>query len=127
MARWITAAGLCLGLFGAACDDPPACYPGEYEACLCGEGTEAVRGFRQCDDAARYGACICDGTVPGLEEGTGGLAAFLSPCSEDADCETGLCHPFNAKGPHCSSPCERDDDCPPPSTGCNLMGICKVP
>ena len=43
---------------------------------------------------------------------------LMSPCQSDAQCETGLCYPFNAKGPHCTKPCTHDSECPPPADGC---------
>ena len=117
----------------AACDDPPVCYDGEFEACFCGE----ERGYRTCSEAT-YAECVCNGDIPGLvgglldNEGGGGaggqpLIGFLETCDTNEQCETGLCHVFNAKGPRCSKPCETEADCPPPSPGCNMMGICKAP
>lgn len=117
------------------CDDPPVCYEGEHAQCFCGD----ARGYQTCAQA-QYGACVCNGDTPGLpgglaEGGSGGqggaggapLLPFLSPCDDDAQCETQLCHVFNAKGPRCSQPCTDDDGCPPPSPGCNMMGVCKAP
>jgi hypothetical protein len=123
---WITATG--------GCDDPPICHDGEFEACLC----DTERGYRTCVDEA-YGECVCNGDTPGLPgglaEGGGGnggaggqpLLPFLDPCDNDEQCETMLCHVFNAKGPRCSQSCTVEGDCPPPSPGCNGMGICKAP
>jgi hypothetical protein len=109
-----------------ACEEPRECYPGDYRACACGE----ERGYQRCDEDA-YAACVCDGTTPGLVDasggGGGGLLPFMSPCNQDAECETGLCFLFPAKGPYCSKPCSVPADCPPPSTGCNNMGVCKAP
>src|SRR5947199_269409 len=83
-----------------------------------------ARGYMQCaDDGSRYGACDCSGKIPAgagvlvdaapPPDGAGAadaadaapaLAAFLDPCSDDAECATHLCFPFNAYGPHCSMP-----------------------
>jgi hypothetical protein len=124
--------------------DGRACYPADYERCTCDDGED---GYRRCDDAGDgYGTCDCSGTIPGLTtgagsggngaggggsggDGAGGAAKlpFMSPCATDDECETGLCHPFNAKGTLCSKPCSIDSDCPPPSPGCNMMGVCKAP
>lgn len=126
----------CLVLLLGCADDAPACYDGEYQACTCGQ----AEGYAQCD-AGRYGACDCASGTPGLGGaaanavgGSGGAGGsepeqvgYMDPCDDDEQCETGLCHPFNAKGPHCSQPCSDPSDCPPPSPGCNNMGICKVP
>jgi hypothetical protein len=106
-----------------------------------------VSGYRACDVSRRaYGACLCDGTTPGLDASVpssspGDAAArdaaeasakraFLEACAADTECETGLCYPFNAKGMRCTRKCTSDTaatDCPPPSTGCNNQGVCKVP
>jgi hypothetical protein len=52
---------------------------------------------------------------------------FGSECAVDDECASGLCYPFNAKGPHCSQPCALPEECPPEADGCSGMGICKVP
>ena len=48
-------------------------------------------------------------------------------CEKDEDCESGLCFPYVAKGPHCTITCTMDSDCPPPSNACSGMGVCKAP
>jgi hypothetical protein len=118
-----------------------ACLPEDVERCSCADGRP---GFRVCDPAAgkSYGACICDvDASPYLPQlaaegdgGDGGEAAgggltFLSPCDPSDDmCAPGTsCDSFPAKGPHCSKPCKVATDCPPPSPGCNMMGVCKAP
>jgi hypothetical protein len=127
---------LCGAPTAASCaDGDPACYPTDWRACNCDDG--AV-GYQQCGtDGSAYGACDCSGTIPGLTTascsggeagaGGGGKVAYLCACSTNEECETGLCHPFNMKGPLCSKPCAADTDCPTPSPGCNNMGICKAP
>ena len=119
--------------------EPPGCYPGDHLGCSCSE-TQGKTGYRACSDG-QYGACVCDGSTPGLAgiggaggqtPGTGGEGGtdkqpFLAPCDHDEECITGLCHAFNAKGPRCSKPCETSSDCPPPSPGCNNKGVCKAP
>lgn len=57
----------------------------------------------------------------------GDLLPFMSMCETDEECETGLCFPFNANGPHCTHACETDLECEDPSPGCNGMGVCKRP
>ncbi|WP_394849278.1 hypothetical protein LZC95_17755 [Pendulispora brunnea] len=120
--------------------DERTCYRGEYRACACGKDRS---GLAACLDTENdYGACDCSGAIPGLEldggVGDGGLETdagheagaklpFLQPCDVNEQCETGLCFPFNAKGPHCSKSCKSDGDCPVPSPGCNNMHVCKVP
>jgi hypothetical protein len=126
---WILAAHAC------AMEGRP-CAPDDYRYCDCPSG---VRGYEQCaDDGSEYGPCDCSGTIPpgagvlveaGVPDaddaGEGGLAGFLEPCVDDGDCETMLCFPFNAYGPHCSQPCTKDTDCPPPSPGCSGKMVCK--
>jgi hypothetical protein len=122
-----------VGLAGCDVVDPRACLPGDFEHCACDDGRD---GFSQCDaEGSAYGPCgrcgesAFGGSGPGGSGSGagGGLVGFLEPCEEDADCETGLCHPFNAKGPRCTRPCEGDADCESPSPGCNMMGVCKAP
>jgi hypothetical protein len=48
------------------------------------------------------------------------------PCTAHTQCVTGLCFPFNSKGPHCSAPCTEPCQCPG-TTGCSNMGVCKAP
>jgi hypothetical protein len=116
------------------------CLPEDVERCTCADGRS---GFAVCDpkSGSSYGACNCAlDASPYLPEpaeagpdtgaGDGGLS-FMSPCSQAAgapQCPSGTsCDNFPAKGPHCSKPCHVPTDCPAPSPGCNLMGICKAP
>jgi hypothetical protein len=64
---------------------------------------------------------------PNLLDAGAGTLGFMEACATDEQCTTGLCYPFNARGPHCSHPCTVDGDCEAPSPGCNGMGVCKVP
>lgn len=134
--RATSAALLAAAAIGAAAcevDSGRECYPGDWLACTCG----ADRGYQQCDpEGAGYGACDCSGAIPGLAAsagagsgGSGGAALlpFMSACDADAECQTGLCYTFAAKGDFCSQPCVDSAECPPPSTGCNMMGVCKAP
>ena len=82
------------------------------------------------------GACASDDSDPmpqpaadaGADPADAGeLASFMEPCENDDQCETGLCFPYNAAGPHCTHACENDLDCEEPSPGCNGMGVCKRP
>jgi hypothetical protein len=153
-ARIVSGSSVVLTVFALGCEgEERACYPGDFVACACDDGLD---GYAQCDaEGAAYGACGYCGTTPGLADvasstsfsgdttgsgGAGGAAAggsggaggaellpFTSPCESDEQCETGLCYSFAAKGPHCSQACDGPEDCPPPSPGCNGMGICKVP
>jgi hypothetical protein len=119
-----------LALAGARCHDTPLCYEGDYIACRCADGRS---GFAACAEGGEaYGECACD-ELPGVQppdgtggQGGGGLLPLYVPCEDDAECESGLCYPFNAFGPHCTQPCEDANDCPAPSSGCNGKGVCKT-
>jgi hypothetical protein len=135
---------LLAALASPACQTNGArCAPGDYVACAC---PTRVLGFARCAPSGEeYSLCDCSGALPpgvvDLEAGahsdgpasddagdaTSGKLPFMSPCAKDVECETGLCFVFTAKGPRCSKGCQVDTDCPPPSPGCNLQGICKSP
>jgi hypothetical protein len=120
----------------AACrDERPACYEGDFAACSCPDGKA---GYQACLPAEEgYGACVCDGTTPGLDgsfedvadadAGPADKLPFMSKCTTDAECETGRCHLFSQQGAFCTKTCKEITDCPPPSSGCNTRGICKAP
>jgi hypothetical protein len=79
------------------------------------------------DDGADAGDC-----TPVTEDLTppeGATLKFMDPCvaGQDAQCETNLCYTFNMRGPHCTARCTQACECPPPSGGCNNMGVCKAP
>ncbi len=135
-ARAALASGLVALAAAAACYQPPVCYDGEYRACSCGNKT----GYQACA-AQQFGACACDGTTPGLSGGAststgmststsattgGGQAPLYAPCAKNADCASGNCGDFPAKGPHCTKTCASNADCPPPSPGCNPKGQCRL-
>ena len=65
----------------------------------------------------------------GMIDDSGGEPTFMEPCdvSDDACQEPYFCFNYNSKGPHCTTECTRDDQCEAPSTGCNMMGVCKAP
>jgi hypothetical protein len=126
----------------AACSDAEnaqACYPGDQAWCTCADG---ARGIQSCaSGGGSYGACNCNVSDAGsVTDAAGDDAAadagdatdsgklpFMSPCAMNSDCATNLCFMFNAKGPHCSHPCNVDSDCEPPSPGCSNMKVCKAP
>lgn len=149
---WIFGMGLALASVTGACASSRTCYSGDFEACTCADGRA---GFAACDAGGEaYGACGSCGEVPGLAGsgasggggsgggtsgggGAGGGTAslttsteklgFLETCTMDEDCESGICHVYAAKGPKCTLTCQTAADCPPPSPGCNNMGVCKAP
>ena len=65
--------------------------------------------------------------APGAPDAAPGDLPFLSTCTSNEDCESGLCFNFNAKGLHCTHACQSAADCEAPSPGCNGMNVCKVP
>jgi hypothetical protein len=58
---------------------------------------------------------------------TPGQTALYATCTINSDCDTCICHSYNMSGLLCSMSCMGDGDCPAPSPGCNMMGICKRP
>ncbi len=77
-------------------------------------------------------ACSSDDSGPVPQEasadaGPRGDTAYMEPCTTNEECDTGLCFDFSAKGPHCTTTCELDLECPEPSPGCNGKGVCKAP
>ena len=51
---------------------------------------------------------------------------YLMTCTGDADCGgCGPCFTFNNGGMRCTLDCQAEEDCPPPSSGCSNMGVCK--
>jgi hypothetical protein len=141
--RVLAALGLVAALVAACTDDGTPCYPQDYRACDC---PGAPHGFQQCtSDGQGYGACDCSGRIPGLPAADAavdaaaetssddasspdsGLLPFMSPCDNNAQCATGNCFNFTSKGPHCTKSCTQPSECPPPSTGCSNMGVCKAP
>jgi hypothetical protein len=144
-------AGLAVLLLVVACNEGNGgapCLPEDVERCTCDDGRD---GFEVCplDGGGDYGACDCDldaspylpeagepeGSSDAAEQGEtsagdGGLV-FMSTCSTavgSPQCPPGTsCDDFPAKGQFCSKPCTVATDCPPPSPGCNMMGVCKAP
>jgi len=144
-------ASLAVLLLVVACNEGNGgapCLPEDVERCTCDDGRD---GFVVCplDGGGGYGACNCDlDGSPYLPEageeassdaaggdasdaGNDGGLSFMSTCSTaigSPPCPPGTsCDDFPAKGQFCSKPCTVAMDCPPPSTGCNMMGICKAP
>lgn len=81
------------------------------------------------------GQAPAGGEAAGGAPGTGGAggapsgdAQLFEACTDNADCESGICHNYpNQGGMLCTQLCESADDCPAPSSGCNGMGYCKPP
>ncbi len=66
-------------------------------------------------------------TGPATSASTGGgMAQFGEACTDNADCESNVCHNFpNQGGLLCTLMCQNDNECPAPSSGCNNMGFCR--
>jgi hypothetical protein len=91
--------------------------------CACGEASSDSGAADAGDGRA------CTSVTAHLTPPAGATLHFMDPCTagQDAECETNLCFPFNAKGPHCSARCTQACECPAPSTGCNHRGVCNAP
>jgi hypothetical protein len=63
--------------------------------------------------------------------GDGGLLPFKSPCTVDAECESGLCTKISydrKPGPLCTYRCTPTMIPPQCATdGCNMKGYCRIP
>ena len=130
------------GVASACTTHGQACSPGDWQYCAC--ASSKGHGYEQCaDDGSGYGACDCSGAIPAgagvlvdanappPDAGDAGgdtstLLDFLAPCTDNAQCASGNCFPYNAYGPHCTIPCTKDSDCPAPSPGCSNRGVCKL-
>jgi hypothetical protein len=61
------------------------------------------------------------------DAGADGGAPLLAPCTTNSDCASMLCHYYpGVGGSFCTKPCTTAADCPPPSPGCNGMGVCRI-
>jgi hypothetical protein len=113
-------------------EDRPPCYRGDFVGCNC---TDGAYGYSACTDAEDgYGRCVCDGTIPGIDGGARDAApeatsklALFAPCTDAAQCESGVCFEYGDGRFLCSKTCAGTEDCPAPSTGCNGKGACKPP
>jgi hypothetical protein len=114
------------------------CFPANYGSCF--DSTDsgvpdaappaadlgvADSGAPPTDDAG-----AADTSAPSLDVGPatdGGLLPFGSPCTTSPQCASGLCFNFAARGMFCTEMCV-GGACPEAaSSGCNGMGVCKVP
>jgi hypothetical protein len=93
-----------------------------------GEGGEGGAGGGTTSSSSAGGAGGGQGGAGGGQGGAGGagLLPFGSECTENAQCESNLCHDFNADGPHCTIPCPPNPDDCPGGFGCNGMDVCKI-
>lgn len=92
------------------------------------------------DDAGVTHGCGKGGMGPGDRDDGGDAAApppsdaspdaadlpFGTSCLGNAQCASGLCFDYAVKGTFCTKTCSSNADCPPPSLGCNGMGVCRM-
>ena len=57
--------------------------------------------------------------------GGSGLLPFGSTCTNNAECESGICNSQQMGMMVCTIMCQEDADCPPPMD-CNMSNHCKV-
>jgi hypothetical protein len=91
------------------------------------------------DDAGVTRGCGQGGHGPGDHDDGGGAAPPPPPdaaldasdlpmgasCWDNAQCASGICFDYAVKGQFCTVRCTTNADCPPPSLGCNGMGVCR--
>jgi len=71
-----------------ACEDRPTCYEGDHVACTC-RGSGGKEGFAACAPNGEYGACVCDGTIPGVDASASRDAGDASDAGDAGDAEVG--------------------------------------
>ncbi|HEY3817191.1 MAG TPA: hypothetical protein VGL81_08475 [Polyangiaceae bacterium] len=91
------------------------------------------------DDAGVTHGCNGGGTGMGDHDDGGGAAAPPPPtvpmdagdlplgstCWDNAQCASMICFDYQIRGTFCTQLCLTAGDCPPPSNGCNGMGVCR--
>jgi hypothetical protein len=129
--RAIGAMTIVAAIVFACGEDRPPCYRGDFIGCNCADGAYGYSACTEAEDG--YAACVCNGTVPGVDAGSRDAApeasklALFEPCKDAAQCESGVCFEYGDGRSLCSKNCSGTSDCPAPSTGCNGKGTCKPP
>ncbi|HEY8088146.1 MAG TPA: hypothetical protein VIF09_09880 [Polyangiaceae bacterium] len=91
------------------------------------------------DDAGITHGCNRGGQGPGDKDDGGGAPAppppTVSPdagnlplgssCWDDGQCASQICFDYAVRGTFCTQRCFTSANCPPPSNGCNGMGVCR--
>lgn len=64
---------------------------------------------------------------PDAGSDSGTLGGFGDPCTDNVNCESGVCHEFGQLGFVCTLTCENNDQCPEGSEGkkCNTQNVCR--
>jgi hypothetical protein len=123
-----------LAIVFACGEDRPPCYRGDFIGCNCSDGAYGYSACTEAEDG--YAKCVCDGTIPGVDAGprdgafeaeTEAKLALFAPCTDPAQCESGVCFAYGDGRSLCAKTCTAADDCALPSTGCNGKGVCKPP
>jgi hypothetical protein len=91
------------------------------------------------DDAGVTHGCNKGGQGPGDQDDGGGAPAPPPPdvspdagdlplgsaCWDNAQCASQICFDYAVRGTFCTQRCFTAANCPPPSNGCNGMGVCR--
>jgi hypothetical protein len=91
------------------------------------------------DDAGVTHGCNGGGTGMGDHDDGGGLPPPPPPdaaldasdlplgasCWDNAQCASTICFDYAVRGTFCTQLCLTAGNCPPPSNGCNGMGVCR--
>jgi hypothetical protein len=91
------------------------------------------------DDAGVTHGCGSGGTGMGDHDDGGGAPAPPPPdasldasdlplgssCWDNAQCASDICFDYAVRGTFCTQLCLTSANCPPPSNGCNGMGVCR--
>jgi hypothetical protein len=92
------------------------------------------------DEAGVTHGCGKGDNGPGDRDDGGGSAAppppdaapdamdlpFGASCLDNEQCSSDLCFLYTVRGQFCTLACMSNADCPPPSLGCNGMGVCRL-
>jgi hypothetical protein len=116
--------GLALAALLAGCGDGAAPFDAGHA------GADAVSADGPAADGAAGGdAALADG-APG---DASGVLGFMEECDPENDlCDGTLdpplfCWNYPNRGPHCTHECDLNEECAPPSPGCNQQGVCRAP
>lgn len=128
--RALASASVAIVAVALACgEDRPPCYRGDFVGCTCASGARGYQACREAEDG--YGACVCDGTTPGVDGGgadaaaDSGKRALFEECAESDDCASELCFEYGMGQRRCTKTCSTASECPAPSPGCNNKGVCR--
>ncbi|MBI5528155.1 MAG: hypothetical protein HY897_17625, partial [Deltaproteobacteria bacterium] len=106
-----------VGMPGCASSLLTMCAPGGGSAKTCGSDGECPAG----EDCA-FWSFAGDEVVFRCRSPNAGGASFGGECTEDMDCQSGLCAPEG----FCVSPCRTDSDCAAPG-GAGVCGVAVLP